>query len=854
VLERRCEPIWYALAAAPVLTSTQWRAAVEHASDSQGDGELLRLLLERADRSEDDRVWLLDTIREFQLQDVLCSPAVTIEHARRAVARCVKTPRTPGISSAVDWAVAGLSWNPRLGEDPELLEFTADLVEQLSANQAISIVVRWPGHQPAEPLLWALLGRAVSLGPAHRNSWDKEPDEPVGGQSAHLWTLLRALPTDLQVQAARQRPRLQAVLLEHGDDLDPAVLQACAPVLSDPNLGAPAPISVAGRLATLRRWIDRHPGLGEPAAAACRTAGRDAARALNDPKLWEDEDLVDELVLFTTDPTILTLAVEQIISTTEVMAAVGERVQTHHGLDNVDGLAYRALARLARLPQVPDDVLLRILPASPGHFAQTLLELRPHLAEPVKLEILSRTGLYSYSYDRYEEPIVVPDDDELAATGNPAGVLTGLLMQLPTASRAQAARLAAGLLHSRYADATVLAALPAEVVRQSPWHADQAAQMLTEACGDDPARWALASRVSTNRVTYSSYLTELREYTPTRPGTGLAGYRFCQECQLITPHRWPDTDEQKHLARNWAGWMRCNLCHRSAPPARRLTADSTLPCPDCATTIDYPAGAAVLQCPSCEHYHAAPDLPEDLRPRLAGVLGEQQRISEQVQALHTRLGDFLDGHDVAAGLDEFTGEKPVPLGPDGTPAVRRARPPRKHPGMLERIPPPPEWLSDDLPARQLRTALRTALRKNTVTDTARDATLQRYGLGRTRRPVPAADIARAAGVTAATVKRWIRDAVGSVSAGARMPLYPQMRADDKACIIVAHLADQALGNLDPADPATCRQIADMLTAALPGVDVDAGVRLLLHLSGWNIDLTPAATRDLIWGVKRAGRF
>jgi hypothetical protein len=128
-----------------------------------------------------------------------------------------------------------------------------------------------------------------------------------------------------------------------------------------------------------------------------------------------------------------------------------------------------------------------------------LLELRPHLSDQLQLEILARTGLSTYSRDRLKDPIVVPDDDELAATGNPAGVLTGHLMQLPTASRTQAARLAAQLLHSRYADETVLAALPAEVMRRSPWHADLAAQMLTEACGDDPARWALAAAVSGNR-------------------------------------------------------------------------------------------------------------------------------------------------------------------------------------------------------------------------------------------------------------------------------------------------------------------------------------------------------------------
>jgi hypothetical protein len=293
-------------------------------------------------------------------------------------------------------------------------------------------------------------------------------------------------------------------------------------------------------------------------------------------------------------------------------------------------------------------------------------------------------------------------------------------------------------------------------------------------------------------------------------------------------------------------------CRRNAPPARLLTADNAQPCPDCATTIDYPAGSAVLQCPSCQRCYAAPDLPEDLRPRLAGVLGEQQRISDQIAALHARIDEFRDNQDSPEDLDEPAGGGPVPPGPDGTPTVRRPRPPRKFPGMFELTSPPAEWISDDLPARQFRTVLRTALRRHDKPK-SRDAALQRYGFGRTRRPVPAAAIARAAGVTTATVTRWIRDAVGSVSAAARMPMYSQMRVGDKASIIAAYLADQALGNLDPADPAACQQIADLLTAALPGVDLDAGVRLLLHLAGCDSDLTPTAIHDLIWSVKHTGR-
>jgi hypothetical protein len=79
-----------------------------------------------------------------------------------------------------------------------------------------------------------------------------------------------------------------------------------------------------------------------------------------------------------------------------------------------------------------------------------------------------------------------------------------------------------------------------------------------------------------------------------RPGKGLAGYRYCYECQLISPHRWPEKDKQQRMAHERDGWMTCGLCRRNVPPGRPQTAGTAQPCPDCATTIDYPAGAAVL--------------------------------------------------------------------------------------------------------------------------------------------------------------------------------------------------------------------------------------------------------------------
>ncbi|MEV4625334.1 hypothetical protein AB0J90_03445 [Micromonospora sp. NPDC049523] len=855
MFEPGCEPIWYALAQAPILSEPQWRSAVEHAYTST-DGHLLRLLFERPDRSEADRQWLLDTVWPFLFDQVLCSPVTTVEHAQRPLARRHE-PQAP-LGAADDRAIqkvaAGLSWNPHLGEDAQLLEFAVDLVGQLAPDDVVGIVVRWPGHHPAEPLLWGLLGRVVHLPAPWLNSWEKTVDEPVGGQFVHLWKLLQVLPAALQAEVAHRWLRLQAVLLEYGEDLEPAVLDACVPVLTDPNLGGPGPLSVAGRLTALRRWTDRHPGLASLAGPARRVAARDAARALADHELWED--LVEELVLFTTDPQVLASAVRQVIARVEMVAGLRGlpgASETRHMAHDVEGRGRSALASLARSPHTPDDVLLAVLPSAPSYTAQDLLEIRPHLSDGLRLEILARTGVYSYYRENAEPLAPVPGDEELAATGNPAGVLTGYLIQLPGVSRAQASRLAAQLLYSQYADTTVLAALPAEVVLKSAWHAGLAAQLLAEACGDDPARWTLAHEMSGRGLTYAGYLAQLREYTPIPPGTGLAGYRHCHDCQLISPHRWPDKDKSQRFPHERDGWMTCTLCHSNMPPTEPLAADTAEPCPDCATQIHYPAAAAVLQCPACRQQYTAPDLAEDLRPRLDAVVADQQRITSVVNTFGARIDEYLAEHHDLSPYDIPDGTGLAPLDPDGVPSTAwRERPARRFPGMFELTAPPEQWLSDDAPARQFRTALRTAFRHHDK-QKPRKAALQHYGLGPGRRPVPVADIAHTAGVTIATARRWVRDCVGSVHANAAMPVLQPKSPGDRACIIVAHLADQTLGNLDPADPATSHQIAALITAALPGVDLDAGVRLLLYLAGWYNELDPAHTNALIRSVTHITR-
>ncbi|MDR7274715.1 hypothetical protein [Catenuloplanes atrovinosus] len=46
--------------------------------------------------------------------------------------------------------------------------------------------------------------------------------------------------------------------------------------------------------------------------------------------------------------------------------------------------------------------------------------------------------------------------------------------------------------------------------------------------------------------------------------------------------------------------------------------------------------------------------------------------------------------------------------------------------------------------------------------------------------------------------------------------------------------------------------ADLLTGALPGIGADAGIRLLLRLTGWHADLPPAHITALIRTVQDNG--
>jgi hypothetical protein len=855
VLERRCDPIWYALATSPTLTGSQWRAVVEHAFDGMDDRELLRLLFERPDRSEQDRLWLLGTVYSFCLDEVLASPVATVEHARQVLARRDEPRQHRRADDETEARVVaeGLTRNPRLAEDDQLVQLAGEVMDRIEAQDALRIARRWPEGQPVPvSLLWRLLDRAVSVRPMSRGPWNKPATEPVPGTWSWLWPLLRQVPAPPLTEAAQRYPRVQAVLLEHGSELNESTLTACLAVLADPQLGGSDPLTYAGRLATLRRWIERHPPLAGPGAPYLASAARDAVHALGRGEEW---GLVDELVLSTTDPNILADAVRQIASRLDLLLTLSDlgAAEFRHDpdRDEVWRAAGKALATLAGSPHTPDDVLVEVLPLAPVVTCEDLADARPHLADECTAERLARPGMHQV---KKIEPLVdVADDAELAATGNPAAALTGYLTHLPQANRHQANRLAVRLLRSRYTDATVLAALPAEVVLCSPWHAALAGEMLAEACGDDPLRWAAERESFSSGLTFGGYLAQLREYVPTRPGSGLAGYRHCHACLLISPHAWiifgTEQPQDRRLAERRQGWMTCQLCRHQAPPAALLPADISRPCPACGAPITHPAKAAVLQCPTCEQRFFAPDLPADLRPRIDAVLAAQQRTAELVQQLADRI-DAVVQDDAPLDARGLSGSgvgrgRPAPLDPDqplASVTTQRFMP------RPELTPPNLDWLTDEPAGRQFRSALAAAIR-HSKTRPRTEAALLRYGLGRTRRPRTVTQIASKLGVTAGTAQQRINDCLREIYLAVLAARSPAPTAGERACIVATHLANQALGDLDfDGDDDLAIRIAELLTTALPDLDAGAGVRLLLRLTGRQRDLNQVHTTHLIMMV------
>lgn len=826
--DHRDPPIWYGLAELSTLTTMQWQALVIAVARSLStDRTLLRLLFERPDRSDTDRQWLLDQVAglEFCLDETLASPAVTADHIRSLLER----------PAALRPVVAGLSRRPGLADDPVLVDLAVRAARRVDGDDAASVARRWSDGQPVPgDLLFALLDRVVDGTPPQRGYRSKPLTGPVaGGPWSSLWPLLRNAPETQRREAACRHSQVQAVLLEYGENLDDTTVIACATACADRQLGGVNELAPGARLATLRRWTNRHPVLADHAGSAWQDALRDAVAAIGQEGGW---DLVNELLTHTTDPQVLAAAVDRVCQV--YRAAIdadrhGGDAATRQELDSVRYHARRALLTLAGCPGTPDEALLAALPQAPPGVLDELAALRPHLAEECTAERLSYKSILDHPED--VEPLVeVASDADLAATGDPRAALTGYLAYLPQGDQRQRARLSVALLRSRHADETVLSALPARLVVESPWHATLAAAMLADACRDDRQRWEIVHErlgIKTHTVTFGGLLAQVREYQPVPAGRGLAGYRYCHACHLVTPHDWNtptdngDADQRPPVRTDW---MICRMCNHLAPPAQTRDTETSLPCIECGHAIEHPATAAVLACAHCGQMFLHPDLPTELRPRVDAVLAERTRIADAVRQLSNRIDQFLGDNK-----------------PDTTPAASAAAP-RLQPPQL-----PDEWLQPDQPiSEQFRTALATAIRRDD-SRTRADATLLRFGLGRPRRPLTSREIAAKLNVRAATVAQNVQACLSDIHSAALDRPSGRTNARRRASLTVAHIANQILGDLDLEEP-TAERIRAFIDEALPQVDPAAATRLLLRVAGRNWDLNGVRTNHLIWLVRAAG--
>jgi hypothetical protein len=119
--------------------------------------------------------------------------------------------------------------------------------------------------------------------------------------------------------------------------------------------------------------------------------------------------------------------------------------------------------------------------------------------------------------ERRPKLVEVPSDDDLAEHEDPTAVLRTHLKHLK-ARAAQRDVTIDGLLRSRFTTPEILRALPATRVLDAAEQADQVAELLASACGDDQRCWsalpALADPPSARTTTFAAWLARLAPVDP----------------------------------------------------------------------------------------------------------------------------------------------------------------------------------------------------------------------------------------------------------------------------------------------------------------------------------------------------
>ncbi|WP_143658379.1 hypothetical protein [Embleya scabrispora] len=332
---------------------------------------------------------------------------------------------------------------------------------------------------PSCPMDWA---RATGPG-----SWR----EAAFGGSA--WRALQGCPDrwpDLVAHPYLGRA-VRHVLLAHADTeaLDDALLEACLPVLTLPELARlPRPsVTQRERLGEIAERVRRHPRVRGIAAddvhvavSECMRRGRlSSARILTDdavPRLARDLAAVGDNAR---DLAVLCDRVARLPRPTVVVRAEEGRYGPGPELGWDQGRRVDALAHLATNPNTPRDAVAAVL----EHL---------HPAELRALACADTAPAWLRAVAREQAPgddttVRLLTDDELDAHPDPAAVLASWLDRVGDDDHFRTVQHA--VRQSRHCTPELLLRLPVDdALGQGA--ADTTAPLLIEVCGTDPARWA----------------------------------------------------------------------------------------------------------------------------------------------------------------------------------------------------------------------------------------------------------------------------------------------------------------------------------------------------------------------------
>lgn len=390
---------------------------------------------------------------------------------------------------------------------------------ELRAAGAIEAARRWPRSRPLPLQVHSALIDAMLNDVPPRtgcNGPDKEEnDRNLKAQMAaegewedQLWELIEHVPqwwADLAARDGRAGRHVQWVLLSRVDPMPDPVLRVCLPAITHEWLstrpGTPD-LHAKIRLCALRDYVRQHPRLREIAQdridrtiAEALAAGWEIRPRFCWASDWEPVDAAAEL---SHDAKVLARIARAVV--------VGDFPTSGVGLESTserDRCRSHVANRLAHNPYTPNGALREILPhldeAGLGMAAQRHQQaLRSRCAHELTTRQAASTAQGGSGTRGPRRWASVPTDRQLAAQPDPAAAL-GERLPLPDVRSVERELAIAALLASRFSDAAVLDALPAERVLACDVQAAQVAARIVEMFGLDPAAWrrlALWSRTA----------------------------------------------------------------------------------------------------------------------------------------------------------------------------------------------------------------------------------------------------------------------------------------------------------------------------------------------------------------------